>query len=77
MNAFFYTIKKSTDSDESRYIFSKNNVNDSYLRPLTNHDKDILTNHGKILTNMTLTVVKSDRFTPDGKWHYYPLIILM
>lgn len=43
--------KKSTDFDQSRY-----NVEDNYLRPLTNHDKDNLINHCKILPNLTLTI---------------------
>ena len=45
MYTFFQTIKKSAEFDESRYLFSKNNSNDNYLRHVTNHLKDILTNH--------------------------------
>ena len=55
-----------------RLNFSQNNGNDKYFRPLMHHNKDILTNCGKILTNFKLTVAKIDRLTPDGKGHYYP-----
>ena len=37
-----------------------------------NHDKDILTNHGQILINLTLTVAENGGLTPYGKRHYYP-----
>ena len=50
-------------------FFSKNDVNDNYLRP---HAYDILTNHNKILTNLTLTVAENDCLTADVKGHYYP-----
>lgn len=52
MNAFLLDDKKSTDFDQSRY-----NGKDNYFRPLTfDHDKDNLTNHCKILPNLTLTI---------------------
>ena len=37
-----------------------------------NHDKDILTNHGKISNNLMQMVAKNDCLLPDSKGHYYP-----
>lgn len=58
--------------------FSKNNSDNIYLRLLMNHDKDIWTNQGKKLTNLTLEpeVAENDHLTTDreGKMHYYPHI---
>ena len=58
-------------------FFPQNNGNDNYLRHLTNHDKEILTNHGKILTNLMLTVVENYRLTPDGKGALLPSYMYM
>ena len=53
--------------------FIKNIGNDYYLRPLTNQDKDILMNHSKMLTNLTLTDVKKKYcLIPDGKGLSHP-----
>lgn len=47
-------------------------VLDNYLRPLINHDKDILTKQGKILTNFTcmLMVAENYSLTIDFKGHW-------
>ena len=67
-------IKNQLNLRNQAIYFPKNNGNDNYLRLLTNHDKNILMNHSKILTNLTLMVAENDHLTPDGKGHYYPLI---
>lgn len=41
---------------ESRFIRFKHIGNNNYLRPLTNHDKNIFTNHGTLQTNLTLAI---------------------
>ena len=46
---FYFLLEDKNIDCIYRNIFSKNDGNDDYLRPLTNHDKDIFTNHGKIL----------------------------
>lgn len=38
---------------------------------MTNHNKDILTNLSKILTNSMLTVAENDHLTPDNKAHSF------
>ena len=46
------------------------------MRSLTNHDNDIFTNYGKILTNLTLTVAENDCLTPDVKGHLRNTLII-
>lgn len=62
-------MKKSSDFDDSRYFFPKLTVTAYYFIAPTNHDKDVRTNHEKIVTNMKLTVTGNDRLTPDSKEH--------
>lgn len=42
-------------------------MTDDYLRPLKNHDEDILTNQDKNLTNLMLTEAVNDHYTPEAK----------
>lgn len=54
------------DFDESRSMVFKNDGNDEYFDESR-----------KIQTNLTLTVAKNDRLTPNSKGHSYPQTCIM